>query len=139
VEISRRSDPLADPRYQSPLGSGWWKTNAGWLSILKSHRIDRRAKPVVILFIVALFFLFASVADWRGWGFYAIVAVFLIGAVIVSAPWIRLTTKSGFRSSRSGGEPGQRGETHSSPGSTNREWLSHPSSPACFSLGLCLP
>jgi hypothetical protein len=88
VEPEGPLEPFADvdPRYQAPLQPGWWKTVRGWSSILKSHRIDRRAKPIVISFVVAMFFAFVSITDWSNWGFYAAIAGLLIVAVVAFGP-----------------------------------------------------
>lgn len=88
VEPERPPKPTADvdPRYQPPLEAGWWRTADGWASILRSHCIDRRAKPVVIVFIVAMFFAFVSITDWSNWGFYAAIAGLLIIAVLAFSP-----------------------------------------------------
>ncbi|MCP4965649.1 MAG: hypothetical protein GY926_10465 [bacterium] len=117
---------LHDPRYQQPLEAGWWKTVAGWRSILKSHRIDRRAKPIVIVFILAIFLLVGLATQWKGWGLYAAAAGLLILVVSVFSPldvadyrdreplepgWWR--SASGWRQAQLAGldEPGMAGAT----------------------------
>lgn len=75
-----------DPRYQEPLEPGWWKTASGWKAVLESNRIDRRAKPVVVAFIVAVFFLVNWVTDWSDWILPAVAGAVIVTLVLVLSP-----------------------------------------------------
>lgn len=84
VDLS--DDELVDPRYQEPLQPGWWKTGSGWRAVLSSHRIDRRAKPAVILVILLFFLVFNYVTEWEMWRWLAAAAGLLIVTVVVFSP-----------------------------------------------------
>ena len=79
-------DKKQNPYVHPPLQDGWWKTAAGWKSVLKSDRIDRRAKLAVIVFIGLMFVLFGVLSDWKGWTGYGFVALALIGVVLLYSP-----------------------------------------------------
>lgn len=77
---------LVDPRYQEPLRPGWWKTGAGWLALLRSNRVDRRAKPVVIVLIVIVFLLVNWVTNRQIWGPLAALSGILVAVVLIYSP-----------------------------------------------------
>jgi hypothetical protein len=80
------NEELAGFRYQEPFDAGWWKTSDGWGALLRSQRIDRRAKPVVVAFILVVFVLASRSTEWSFWGFFAGVAVVVIAAVLFFSP-----------------------------------------------------
>ena len=88
MDNQKRDDQITDESRPSrpPLEPGWWKTGAGWKSVLKSNRVDPRAKLAVIAFIVFVFVLFGLVSDWSGWTGYGSVAAALIVVVLVFSP-----------------------------------------------------
>jgi peptidoglycan/LPS O-acetylase OafA/YrhL len=88
MENNRHQNEAADQTdlAQTSLGPGWWKTGAGWKSVLKSDRIDPRAKIAVIALIVLMFVVFGIITNWKGWAGYGFVAAALIVVVLVFSP-----------------------------------------------------
>lgn len=77
---------ITDRRYQEPLEPGWWKTASGLKAVLESNRIDRRAKPVVVAFIGAVFFLVNWATGWSDWAPLAVAGSVIIALVLIFSP-----------------------------------------------------
>ncbi|MDX2344924.1 MAG: hypothetical protein QNL12_14975 [Acidimicrobiia bacterium] len=77
---------MEDPESPQTLTAGWWKTKVGWKLALRTDGNDPRAKPLVLVAVLALFLLVAYLVKWRANAPLAQMAIIMFVMIVIAGP-----------------------------------------------------